>query len=256
MNKSFLISIIFIQLFLQQNLKAIDEILLADKIEVGPGLSSRKSVYIDQGLTTVAVPIIIINYGDFYAEGDKAAYILSNTAWQEINFWTEAIGIYRQQGFLDAKGALNDLDDRKDAIELGFALGMVSENFGVFNLALVYDVINTHKGHELALKYEAPMVWGNWIVRPVLSIQYMSHNLAHYYFGVNSHEIIAGRALYIIDKAINYSFGYDLKYLLSDKWRITHSLDLTRLDQTITDSPIVRYQENIQFSISLVYDFL
>jgi len=252
---------IFLRLFfiitlLTTHLLAIDAALLNDKIEIGPGISSRQSVYDNQGITTVVVPIIVITYGDFYTEGDKAAYIFYDTSLGETTVWTEAIAMYRQQGFLDAKAPLDDLEDRKDSIEMGLALSLASENFGIVNLSLVYDTINTHKGHEFAIKYEAPIVIGDWIVRPVLNVQYMSQNLANYYFGVSSSEVIVGRDAYSIQTATNYSLGYDLKYLLTDRWRITQSLDLTKLDTTITESPLVTKGTNIQFSIALIYDFL
>lgn len=237
------------------NVYAINSVLTEDKFEFGPGLSSRKSVYTDQGYTTTLVPIFVITYGDLYTEGDKAALVLGDFEWGETLFWTEAIAMYRQQGFLDATGVLNDLDDRKDAVELGAALAIASENFGILNFSLVYDVINTHKGYELALKYELPIVTGDWIIRPVLSVQKMSQNLANYYFGVDNSEVVTGRPFYHIEEATNYVLGYDLKYFLTDQWRITHSLDVTQLDQKIVDSPIVRYQTNIQVSIALVYDF-
>jgi len=248
--------IIFVLILSQiQSLLAIDSALLADKIEVGPGISGRRSVYLNQGATAALVPIVIINYGNFYSEGDKAAYILSDASLGEITFWTEAIALYRQQGFLDAKLALSGLNDRRNAVELGGAVGIAHENFGIVNLSIAYDVINTHKGYELALKYEAPLVFGDIIIRPVLSIQSMSINLANYYFAVNHNEVIAGRPAYFIDKATNYSIGYDLKYLLDDKWRLTHSVELTRFDSTIYNSPIVDFRTNIQISAAIVYDF-
>lgn len=238
-----------------QTIWAIDSALLADKIEVGPGISGRRSVYIDQGRTTMNVPIIIINHGDFYSEGDKAAYILSDFEWANTTFWTEAIGMYRQQGFKDAKLSLSDLNDRKDAIELGAAIGIASENFGILNFSIVYDVINTHTGYELAFKYELPVVIGEWVIRPVFSIQSMSYNLANYYFGVAPQEVATSRSAYFIDKATNYSIGYDLKYILNEKWRVTHSLDIKRFDSTIHNSPIVDFRMNLQLSVALVYDF-
>ena len=237
------------------SLWGIDDLLLSEKLEIGPGISGRQSIYVDQGNFAQFVPIIIAKYENFYAEGDKAALIFHDFELGDTSFWTEIVALYRQQGFIDAKGALSDLDDRKDAIEMGVALGIASESFGLINVSLAYDVIDTHKGSAITLNYEIPIVLGDLIIRPVFSVQSMSKNLANYYFGVKSSEVVAGRPAYDITKATNYSWGYDLKYLMDDNWRITHSVEITNLDNTITKSPLVEYNANIQISLGLVYDF-
>jgi outer membrane protein len=238
-----------------QIVQAVEQSLLADKLEIGPGISSRQSVYVDQGTFTQLVPIVVAKYENFYAEGDKAAWIFHDFKVGEINFWTETVALYRQQGIIDAKGTLSDLSDRKDAIEMGLALGVASESFGIVNISLAYDVIETHKGSALTLNYEVPLVFGDWIIRPVFAVESVSKNLANYYFSVDSSEVVAGRPAYSISKATNYSWGYDMKYIIDDDWRITHSVEFTKLDDTIAQSPLVEHSTNIQLSIAVVYDF-
>ncbi len=237
------------------SLQALDDIFLSDKLEIGPGISVRKSLYVDQERFTQAVPIVVAKYENFYAEGDKAALIFYDIELSEITFWTELIALYRQQGFTVPQGVLSDLNDRDDAVEMGVALAMASEYFGLLNLSLAYDVIQTHKGYEVALNYEIPLVFEDWIIRPVFSIRQMSYNLSNYYFGVTNSEATVGRDPYTIHNATNYVYGIDMKYLIDEDWRITSNIEWTKMDETITLSPVVEHSTNLQFSIALIYDF-
>ena len=246
--------IIMLSIFFSPQLSAIDEILLADRFEVGPGVSTHDSAFNEQESTTTLFPIFVIKYEDFYAEGDRAALTFNHFEEGGFIFWTEVIGMYRQQGFLDSTGVLSDLNDRYSTIDMGLGQVMVIEDVGLFTLSLLHDVLNAHQGYEWALTYQAPIVLGNFIIRPEFSVQSMSSNLSNYYFGVSSSEVVAGRSAYAIDQAINYSMGYDMKYIIDDHWRITHSLMLKTFDTSIVNSPIVNTDRDLQFSFSLLYD--
>ena len=68
----------------------------------------------------------------------------------------------------------------------------------------------------------------------------------HYHYGIEGQQIenSTGRIAYQGKAAVNYEAGLSGLYLINRRWIIIGSLSRTRLDDVITNSPLIekRYQ--------------
>jgi outer membrane protein len=83
---------------------------------VGLGIISEDEGYIELGSDSMAVPIFIINYGDFYLMGPKFGYQL----YGNDNYTFGLTGNYRLDGY-EAQDSpfLIGMDDRDGTLDIG-----------------------------------------------------------------------------------------------------------------------------------------
>jgi outer membrane protein len=144
-----------------------------------------------------------------------------------------AMGIYP-----DDNDELEGLDDR----EPGFDLGVTARwqaGFGELNAQLLADVSNKSEGQEVILSYAYPFSYGQWRFRPEMGISWQSGDLTDYYFGVDTGEATARRAVYRADAAVSAFAGVEFEYAFNQRYDLVGGIGVGRLGDEISDSPIV-----------------
>ena len=70
-------------------------------------------------------------------------------------------------------------------------------------------------GWDAQLRWGRRFENGNFLYRPWIGLTYEDQNLTNYYYGVKSSEATAERPAYETDSALEWSYGIDTSYRLT-----------------------------------------
>lgn len=146
--------------------------------------------------------------------------------------------------------ALAGLSERDNALEAGVDLV-----YGPLTLDLRHDVSGTHDGFFARLG--AGHTWApnrRLSLEGTVFVDYLSDDLADYYYGVSTTEAIGARRPFRVGGATNVGFGAQVIYRFNKRTFFIGSVDITRLDDSISDSPIVSDTEQVSAFIGIAYD--
>jgi outer membrane protein len=144
-----------------------------------------------------------------------------------------AIGIYP-----DDNDELDGLDDRDPGLDLGVT-ARLNTAIGEFNGQLLADVSNKSEGQEVILSYAFPFSYGQLRFRPELGVSWQSSDLTDYYFGVDTNEATARRAVYEAEASVTPFAGIEFEYAFNQRFDLVGGVGVGRLGDEISDSPIV-----------------
>jgi outer membrane protein len=128
-------------------------------------------------------------------------------------------------------------------------------DWGNLDGELLHDVENVSKGTEGRLGYNIDLQSGRLHLRPSLTMSWRDARLNNYYYGVGESEATLLRPGYQLGAGTNLSLGLHGYYVLSDRWRLLGGVGVTRLDQKVRNSPIVRDGAQPSLAIGAAYDF-
>lgn len=143
---------------------------------------------------------------------------------------------------------------RERAFEGGLSV-LVPSRYGEFAVEVLGDSSNTHRGHELSFIYARPLQFGELRLRPTVSVNRLSRDLANYYFGVTDAEALADRPQYRPGPSTNVRIGIDASYPITTNGYLYGGLGFTRYDNEISDSPIVNAQYRFTAFAGYLYRF-
>ncbi len=139
-----------------------------------------------------------------------------------------------------------DPPKRDTTVDGGFEL-LVDSELGDFQLQLLTDISQKHKGQELWLGYNYTLKLNDWKLEPGIALIFKSKNWTNYFYGVNSNEVVVDpndqsvlRPFYFADESFNQQIRIKLSYQLSKNWYVISLLEKELLDSNIKSSPIVK----------------
>ncbi|VUD46007.1 MltA-interacting protein [Thalassocella blandensis] len=213
------------------------------QLNVGLGAMLSDSVYAGEG--TRVIPIPLINYqGDrFFLQGITAGWKLKDSSPLEIS----AIAKFRFDGFsvedlgedeLAQNGIdYNNLEDRDFALDAGIGMKW-SGSLGEMEIELLQDVSNNSDGQEAMVQYGYPIpMWGG-MVKFNAGFNWLSKDLANYYYGTLDEEVARGVVEYRPNAVTNINFGISYFRPLTESWSLMTILNHSRLADEIQNSPL------------------
>ena len=218
---------------------------------VGLGIISEDEGYTELGSDSMAIPILIINYGNFYLLGPKFGYQL----YGNDNYTFGLTGNYRLDGYeADDSPYLMGMDDRDGTLDVGVEYSY-DTGFGKIGLGVVADTLGTHEGYQADISYSYPINFDNGQLSPYIGAQYRSDDLVNYYYGVKSTEVTQTRQFYQADSAVNLVMGIKSTWFSGPHHRFVAMLDFTVFDDSIKDSPIIdaNHASNMIFGYAYVF---
>ena len=212
----------------------------------GLGLAAvvSDSPYAGEGTRVTPVPLVSY-YGDhFYFRGITAGWMFVHND----SFELSALAKFRFDGFdVDDLGreelARNGVDyrlleDRDKGLDLG--LGMVwSGGAGQLELELLADATDTSGGQEVSLQYGYPLDLGKATLTPTVGVNWLSKDMANYYYGTLDTEVARGVVDYKPGSVTIPSVGFNYFRPLGEKWSLMGSVKYNLLPDEISDSPLV-----------------
>ncbi|MFT4906595.1 MAG: outer membrane scaffolding protein for murein synthesis (MipA/OmpV family) [Oleispira sp.] len=199
--------------------------------------------------------LVFGGYGPIFIEANRFGY----NFYRDGTFFSSIIGNFRghsslSQADINSSDALQayNLDERKNALEIGIQLGRRFNNGWIGRLALLQDISATHKAQEAELSFYrrdhvTPILSLNSIrLLTTLAIQGQSEQLNNYYYGVDTHELgSSGENSYKAGAGwsteLELIATYDFSWNSSGEknWGMYAGLRHYYYSDTVTASPIV-----------------
>ena len=130
------------------------------------------------------------------------------------------------------------IDARRQSIDTGFAFTW-KNTWGELSATAVHDTLDRHEGSEVDVSYRYPFRKGKWLLAPMVSYVYQDSTLTNYYYGVSPDEATADRPAYETDSAKFLRVGLNTTYYINRNSIIFANLAYERLDDTVSNSPLV-----------------
>ena len=218
---------------------------------VGLGIVSEDAGYTEMGSSSMVVPLLLINYGDFYLMGPKFGYQL----YGNDNYAFGLTGNYRLEGYeAEDSPYLTGMDDRDGTLDLGVEYSY-DTGVGKIGIEVVADALDTHEGYQADISYSYPINFDNGQLSPYIGAEYRSDDLVDYYYGVNSTEATQTRQFYQADAAVNIVMGIRSTWFSGPHHRFVAMLQYKALDDSIKDSPIVDADDAYNMIFGYAYVF-
>lgn len=128
-------------------------------------------------------------------------------------------------------------------------------DWGDIQLQVLTDLSFTHKGAEIWASYAYPWQYGNWKVVPSVGINWKSHNLLNYYYGIRDSEKQFNRSAYTAESGVNSFAKLSIAYRFNENWGVVGIAEYEALSRGIRRSPIVDKDGIGTLFIGLMYKF-
>ena len=222
---------------------------------VGGGAIITKNPYKGIDTETHGIPIFLYKTERFSLFGPRMSYSLFEDDGWELS----GLAKVRFEGYEeDESDYLRGMDDREWTVELG---GSLSKTFSLGKLTADFaaDILGEHKGHEFRFSYSYDFRDAFQIpsltMTPNIGVNYRSHQLNDYYYGVRASEAIAGRPKYDAGDSTGLTAGVRVNYKLSESLILMSMISFEWLGSDIKDSPIVDEDHIESFLLGLIYRF-
>lgn len=220
---------------------------------VGLGIGRYKSLYKGVGDKNYPVPLLDIQYGDFYVKGTDIGYgVLENDNFT-MSVFLNPLGGFKEKGS-DLGSGYNNIDDREYQAMFGVRMDINTPLDGMKTGIAVSAGEHGAKG-RVGL-YKAYEVMPKFVIVPSVHLMYYSSDFTDYYFGVDSSETYINRpgnyklrSSYTPDAAYSYGASLVGEYRFTDKIALTAFLGAEKYSSEITDSPIV--ENDVIYSVGI-----
>jgi len=209
----------------------------------GVGVIDRDSNYINAENNTTIAPFILGGYGPIFIEANRAGF----TFYRDGTFFASAVGQLRTHQFRDTRKnpEFSNLENKKQAIELGLQIGARLPAGFFTRLAVLHDVSGTHESHEFDLQLYRRDTFGSIQLLSAIGIQYQDKKLVNYYYGTPNYKP---------DNALGAELELIATYPIGN-WGVFLGTRSYIFDHQVSDSPLTEGNAIIQFFSGVGYYF-
>ena len=194
---------------------------------------AEESAYRGQSTITDLLPLIMYEGERGYLRGTRGGLRLVDRP----GFQLEAVAQVGLMGYRGEKGTYLEGMFRERSLNGGLS-AIVPTSLGEFSLEVLADISNTHNGASVTGMWARTWERGKLRLRPSVSVTGFSPDHADYYFGVLPGEARPDRPAYLPGSASSVRLGLHSSYRLTTNGYLYGSLGVTRLDESIHDSPV------------------
>lgn len=228
-----------------------------NKVGVGLGAGVSNSIYKGAEDKAYPLPLLDINYGDFYVKGITAGYTFFKGEDLSLSAYLDPMAGFAIKS--DDMGAgYRNIDDRDFQAMVGLRADL---NTGIAGIRTGATVQFGEHGSEAKISAFRPYSMGEKLVLvPSIHMKGFSGDYADYYFGVTSEEVRrnsndALKSEYKADTAFSFGTTLTAEYKMTDKLSLVGILGVEKFSDEITDSPIVDKDPIFIASIGAKYFF-
>jgi outer membrane protein len=220
---------------------------------LGLGVISAPRPYVGADNRILAIPLIGLEYKRLYVQGIRVGYHLVENDDLAIDIRARYIfdGLDPDDSpFLDGMAA------RDGTVEGGLGVDWTPGAWGV-RLSAFSDLLGRSDGRELGLDVSRTWTFGRyrWGLTPAVGAVWQSSDLIDYYYGVPPEEARPGRPAYAGQSALNFRTSLLAFYRLSSRVSLIGLVQAQRLDDEISDSPIVDRRRSYFALVGIDYQF-
>lgn len=217
---------------------------------IGIGFRMGTFPYIGKDEVDDLLPLLTYNGEHFFIDGSRFGVHL----YQSDEWLIGSYAAYRFAGFNETDAIELDGLDRDDSVDGRFAATRFTD-YGNFTLDVGADVRNKSNGWDAELRWGKVFERGNYRIRPWLGITFESQELTQYYYGVEAEEATESRAQYTTSSALEWRYGIDMSYRISQHHFVGFNMQYSELDETKINSPIVVDKGQYSAFASYRYEF-
>jgi MipA family protein len=217
---------------------------------LGLGASVIDSPYAGEGSRVRPFPLLGYEGERVFLRGTSAGAHL----YQSRQFTVDAILSARLQGFdIDDLGRAellsNGVDagllrDRDDGLDAGIRMTFAS-SWGAISLGAVHDITDASGGYEISLDYRYTWRLAKTSITAHAGANWMSSDLANYYFGILDSEVARGVSAYSPGSALVPRIGLTAMHPIgASKWQLLGSAEYQFLPSELRNSPLLEPDRN------------
>ncbi|MGB1263237.1 MAG: MipA/OmpV family protein [Cognaticolwellia sp.] len=230
------------------------------KFSAGLGLYTKNAAWKEIDSQIGVAPLISASYGNWQFLKDG---LVSYSVLDEDDFGF-SVGINARDGGYDSSSFL--ASKSSDALVFnGYKSPSeevtikVNGNWQFLELNLEQDVSGHSKGltADLGAKFPLLMLDNGFILNASATVHWQSSDFANYIYGIAGEQIdnSLGRTAYSLDSVTNYSLGLSGFYKLNKAWNLIASVNYTKLDNAVSDSPLIDNDKVTGTFVGAVYSF-
>jgi outer membrane protein len=220
---------------------------------LGLGVISSPRPYVGVDNKITPIPLIELTYKKWYVQGIQAGYHFINNA----KFTLDA-----QVGFVFAgldpndSPALEGMNKKDSSVDAGFVFAWKPGKYRL-TTAIYTDILGVSNGQQATMDYSRLWMFNRaqWGIMPSVGVVWQSSNMVNYYAGVTPEEARPERPVFIGHSAVNFRsslFGF---FYFTPRIRITGLIRVQRLDDEISQSPIIDESRGFFALVGLTYRF-
>ncbi len=155
---------------------------------------------------------------------------------------------------IDREISVDDVVKRDWAVDAGLRWQYYQDNY---RLAVFYaaDVSSVHNGFYAGLNVIVPWSVSNWRLASSFGATYKNEDLINYYYGISEQDTEFQTNTYTADGGWQYNFSTSALYPLSETWQFLVRVEVTRLHDSMYESPLVKDKHVTSFFSGVVYRF-
>ena len=150
--------------------------------------------------------------------------------------------------------SIDEIASRKWAVNGGFR-GHYFSTFGEWQLALLQDISNVHKGQLVALQYRRKWLWRDWQMRLRLGTDWKSAALLDYYYGVSKRDTTLTEYYFNGKSGWQTYLSIDVLKPINENWSWLAKMSYRRLPNSLTDSPLIEENNIRNVFLGVAYRF-
>ncbi|MFT4926006.1 MAG: outer membrane scaffolding protein for murein synthesis (MipA/OmpV family) [Phenylobacterium sp.] len=209
---------------------------------------------------TAALPYFDLSYGNWQFSAEQLVkYQYPLPVGENISVFA---GLNYRDDSYDAKGTLfSETSDDPVFADYERLDGEVLFNAGVqwndLSFSIAQDVSDNTSATSAHLAWELPLYTSSFglMVNASAKVNWYSEDYVNYYYGIAGDQIknSVGRVAYQADAATNVELGLNVVYPINQSWAVVGFLSRTRLDDSITDSPLIDSQYSDTVALMLTH---
>ncbi len=215
--------------------------LAENKLGIGAGIGFSNSIYKGAENKAYPIPLLDINYGNFYVKGITPGYFFSRGDKLSLSAFLDPIAGFPIKAKNIGNG-YNNIDDRNFQTMVGLRADL---NTGVSGIRTGASIQFGEHGSEAMLSAFRPYsVSAQFSLVPGIHIKGFSGNYVNYYFGITSDESNKSsrdnlNKKYKADAATSIGATLTAEYKYNEKFSVIGILAIEKFSNEVTNSPIV-----------------
>ena len=150
--------------------------------------------------------------------------------------------------------SIDDIANRKWAVNGGIR-GHYFSTVGEWQLALLQDISNVHKGQLVALQYSRKWLWRDFQMRLRLGTDWKSAALLDYYYGVSERDTTLTEYYFNGKSGWQTYLSINVLKPINENWSWLAKMSYRRLPNSLTDSPLIEQNNVSNVFLGVAYRF-
>jgi len=223
------------------------------KWSLGLGVISSPRPYVGASNKITPIPLIELYYKKFYVQGIQAGYHFIDN---ERFTFDARVGFVFAGLDPDDSPDLAGMMQRDPTVEGGFVFDWKPGKYKL-STSLYTDMLGVSKGQQAGMNFSRTWTFGQyrWGLTPSIGVVWQSSNYIDYYYGVTPEEAQPGRPAFDGHSAVNFESGLLAFFRLSTRVTLVGLVQIQRLDNKISESPIVDAKRGIFGLLGATYMF-